>query len=707
MFLVDFKNTVDRYHATIFSSNVLEACKVLGIDATGNYSGHQVTTKLYENIKDALQTDNAETEKITRSALLKLQGELVYRHVLYNEDPVVYLKTLKVINDSCRPNVNFFPPFTQVEKWERAIVNCKNYNSFAPNTHSILFGSIREDYPKEFDIATSVKWLISKGCKIDIKNSNIYIVKGIESVIKDLEKKISKIGGLSLIKSLFHLLNSNKLYSARFERYFITREASGISYDKCPQIPFGLLLNLSLKYPYQNLNLTTPQVNKLLGEIIQSATIIVNGAYGVQHYNFWNFHFQSGETIIQFFPEIALWDTLFPIPQCRPSSALEICDNLFSFIIEVDFQKELGFTRVELFSVVEEINKSVTDVHIPQVIYCSQLCKSLKHINKSKIQLILDLLSHNSTVNEKYILPSDYGTIDFWQKPLIRLNSNKFLFINKSWCAPSYFESIAMPLREKFKLQKKDLDNEIGGQLERYLQNKLTTKEITFKTGDYDVDGNHGECDLLIESDKAIVLIEFKKKPLTRKAKSGIDTNLFIDLSESLLDAQFQAGRTELVLREKGSVTLTAKDGSLQTVNLNGKHIERIALTQLEYGGFHDKAIFKHFLIELLTNSYETNSNEPSEIKKFGKLKEKQKKWVEQYNQFCAIDTDYPNRPFWDCWFMSLPQLLEVINLSTDNNSFYETLCKTKHVTLSTLDWYREFDIMTKSTEAEHTNEAQ
>src|ERR1700739_460669 len=101
MLLIDFKNTVDRYHETISSNNVLEAGEVLGIDTTGSYSGHQVTTKLYENIKDALQTDDAETEKITRNTLLKLQDELVYRHVLYNEDPVVYLRTLKVINDSC------------------------------------------------------------------------------------------------------------------------------------------------------------------------------------------------------------------------------------------------------------------------------------------------------------------------------------------------------------------------------------------------------------------------------------------------------------------------------------------------------------------------------------------------------------------------------------------------------------------------------
>lgn len=700
MLLTDFKNTVDKYKATILSRDLLEACNVLGIDTSRGYSGRQVTTQLYANIKDALQVDSLEPDKISRTTLLNLQSELIYRHVLYNEEPVEYLRTLKVINDSCRPDVNFFPPFTEADKWEKAIINCKNYNSFAPDTHSILFGNIRTDYPKDFDIATSVKRLIEKGCEIEFKNSDIHIVSGLEAVVAEIDEKIKNLGGVVVIQSLLNHLNLQKKYSPRFERYFITRETSGISYDQRPQIPFGFLLNLSLKYPYENLKATNQ--NAILTEIIELAITISNGAYGVQHYNFWEFHFQSGETIIKFFPEIVLWDTLFSIPQCRPASALEICDNLFSFITDMDFKNALGFTRFELLSVIEEINKSVINVHFPQIIYHSKLCKSLKHIDKSKIQLILDLISHTSTVNKKYSLPSDYVTIDFWKKPLIKLGATKFLFINKSWCAPSYFEAISTPLRENFKAQKKDLDNEIGKQLETFLQSKLTTKGISFKTGDYDVDGNHGECDLLIESDKAIILIEFKKKVLTGKSKSGVDTNLFIDLSESILDAQFQAGRTEIILREKGSITLSSKDGSTQTINLNDRQIERVALTQLEYGGFHDRSIFKHFLVGLLTNSYGTYSTDKTTIAKFDKLKAKQEKWIEQYNRLCAIDKNYPKHPFFDCWFMSLPQLLEIIAQSTDNNTFYETFRKTKHVTLSTLDWYREFDIAT--TRLENTN---
>ena len=691
MLLDDFKHAVDSHSATISLDNIEQVIEVLELETVEGFGRSQVEDKLYQNIREAIHLHSeGKSDKVSKTAFLKLQSDLIYRYILFNENPVEYLKVLRVIQDSCRQNGDYFLPFSNTKQWEKAIINAKNYNAFSPSTFSIKLENLRRDYPKDFDIATSVKQLVEKGCKVEIKDSDIHIVSGLEAVIEEINEKVKTMGGIVLIKSLFNHLNQHKKYSSRFERYFITREASAISFEQRPQIPYGFLLNLSLKYPHE-----TPKVKNLqsiLDEIVDLA-ITISNSFGVQHYNFWEFHFQTGETITQFFTDIVLWDTMFAIPQCRPSSALDICDNLFSFISDSDFNSALGFTRNDFILVSAEINKLVTNNHTPTVVYLSALSKSLKHIDKSKIQTILDLLSHQSNVNEKYLLPTDYISIDFWKKPLMKLGATKFLLMNASWCAPNYFESIATPIRANFKLHGRNLDNDLGRQLEIYLQKKLITKGITFKTGNYDVDGLHGECDLLIESEKAIILIEFKKKVLTGKAKSGVDINLLLDLSESILDAQIQAGRTEIILREKESITLTEKNGSTQTVNLNDRQIERVALTQLEFGGFHDRSIFKHFLTALLTHSYGTYSTDSKTIEKFEKLKVKQAKWVEQYNKLCVIDTDYPKHPFFDCWFMSLPQLLEVISLSSDGNTFYEILRKTKHVSLNTLDWYREFDI--------------
>lgn len=686
--LLEFKNAVDSFAATISADNLKDACDLLGIDTTNGYGGSQISDKLYQIIRDAIHLNNEDEDKISRSAFFKLQTELIYRYILFDENPIEYLKVLQVIRDSCRQNGNYLSSFSNKEDWEKAIVSAKNYNTFSPSTFPLQLGSLRQDYPRDFDIATSVKLLVGKGCSVEIADSNIHIISGLELVVQEIEEKVKTIGGVVVMKSLFNHLSTNSKYSSEFERYFFVREASGLSSNQSPQIPYGFLLNLALKYPYESQGVKHPQ--KWLDEILHLSINVSNGAYGVQQYSFWEFHFQSAETIVEFYVDIVLWDTMFAVSQCRPSFALDICDNLFSFISEDDFKNALGFTRAEFIIVSAQLDKLITNIHSPTIVYHSALCKILKHIDKKVIQMVLDLLSHQSQVNKNYNLPSDYISIDFWKKPLIKLGPTKFFLVNQSWSAPNFFEAVTTPLRSYFKSHNKNLDNELGKQLELYLQSKMMAKGISFITGDYEVDGLHGECDFMIESDKAIILIEFKKKVLTGKAKSGVDIDLIIDLSESILNAQIQAGRTEIILREKGEITLKNAVRT-QTIYLKGRSIERVALTQLEFGGLHDRAIFKHFLVTLLTHSFNTHSKDSKIVERFNKLNDKQQQWAEQYNKLCEIDTNYHKNPFFDCWFMSLPQLLEIINLSTGNNSFYDNFRKSKHISLSTLDWYYEF----------------
>ncbi len=692
MLLTDFKNTVDSYSATLLSDNLGEAYEKLKMDGSGGHAARAVTDMLYEKINQALACSNGLPDKLRKTKVFGLQEVLVYRYVLYGENPVEYLQALKVIQDSCRQTGNYFPPFSATAQWQEAIVNSKNYIKFSPRTHGVTITNLRNEYAKAYDIATSVKQLHEKGCEIEITDDGVFVKSGLESVVLELSQKIKEIGGLVVIRSLFNHLQGSNQYSTRFERYFITRTASGISIDQKPQIPIGFLLNLALKYPYEKSENKNAQ--KTLDEITHLAIVISNGAYGVQQYNSWEFHFQSGETIVQFCSDIALWDSMFSIPQCRPSLAVEICNKLFSFITDTDFLTATGFLRSEFVDVVKVITELPADSGLPFIIYSSRINKAIKHIEKTSIQKILDFISHNGAINKDYALPADYSSIDFGTKPLVKLGPTKFLLTSSSWCAPNYFESLAGPLREHLKKNKQDLDNALGRHLEEFLQGKFTGAGIHFLSGDYREGAVAGECDFLIEGSSAIILIEFKKKVLTRKSKSGIDTNIMLDLSASILSAQLQAGRTEIILRERGSVTIATKTGEVK-VNLNGRKIERVALTQLEFGGFQDRGVIQQFFRALLTHSFGTFSEEPGIIKKFKQLEEKRQRWVEQYNKLCDLDPGFAHFPFFNCWFVSLPQLMEIINLSDDTDSFCKAFVLTKHLTANTLDWYKEFDLAT------------
>ena len=95
--------------------------------------------------------------------------------------------------------------------------------------------------------------------------------------------------------------------------------------------------------------------------------------------------------------------------------------------------------------------------------------------------------------------------------------------------------------------------------------------------------------------DEIVILIEVKKKPLTRRARAGSDLSLVLDLAQSLLEAQEQAGNHEMRLLREGYLDLN-ENGETYRVQLNGRSIERIALSFTDFGSFHDRLFLEKFL---------------------------------------------------------------------------------------------------------------
>ena len=660
----------------------------LGIDITYHYSSRLIQDEIITRFKADFDKSGAtETESISVNKLGEIAENLIYKLLLFDEPVLEYLNILQTLFAIKDARIKRIPPLEDTESWGRIISNLKDYKLISMNTYDLSTDTLREHYPQEYDRVTQLKKLISVGCEVSIVNDDIEI-KNTELAINRLDDLIKEIGGITLANGIFNLLKENN-YSSYFERYHLTRQGNGLSMHQKPQIPFGYLLNLCVKYPYENQS--KKNIHHLLTEIQNLSIAIITGCYNVQHYNQWTNFFQTGVTIIKFCTEIALWDSIYSLIQIRPQLSLEILQELFNEIEDEIFVQVIGVNKENCFSVIKELLDSVTSINGVKIIYLSAISKVLRNIDKQEIKRVLDVISHSSTPNSKYLLPSDFTEVDFQFNPLIKLGETKYMLMDKSWCSPSLFESFAT----EFRLAKvKNFDSNIGYALESLIYNWLQSHNITYCHGNYTVDSIDGECDLLIESNEAIILIEFKKKVLTRKAKSGIDIDILIDLSDSILSSQLQAGRTELVLREKGEITLTElKTNNSKTVYWKDRTIERISLTQLDFGGFHDKNIINQFFKALLTHSYGTYSEEKRIIKKFESLKEKQQTWGEQYTKLKDLDKGFDHFPYFNCNFLNLGQLLEIINLSTDNESFYDKLKSNKFVTFGTLDFYREFEL--------------
>jgi len=233
----------------------------------------------------------------------------------------------------------------------------------------------------------------------------------------------------------------------------------------------------------------------------------------------------------------------------------------------------------------------------------------------------------------------------------------------------------------------KGLDEKIGASIERFLEVEFALHGVRVTGGDYDIDGEHGECDLIIDADSVVVLAEVKKKSLTRRARAGSDAHLLLDLAGSLLAAQAQAGWHEVRLRRLGYLDVK-RNGITTRLELNGREIERVAVSLFDFGSFQDRILLTRFL--------ETNMNvrfTPADSRLSPKFDEINDALVQIREQVAALHPGEQavNQPFFHCWFLSVPQLLVLLDDVTSGAGFKEALWKSRHIVTGSSDLY--FDL--------------
>lgn len=222
--------------------------------------------------------------------------------------------------------------------------------------------------------------------------------------------------------------------------------------------------------------------------------------------------------------------------------------------------------------------------------------------------------------------------------------------------------------------------------MERFVAQEFTKRQIPILSGEYDHNEEHGECDLIVEVPNMVIFLELKKKALTRQARAGNDVNLLLDIAGSLLDAQAQAGWHEVRLTQRGEINLFY-NGTESTIKLDGRKIEKIAVSMLDYGSFQDRIILKRFLEATLNRNF--HPRDESLSTKFNKINNSLREITEQ------VILKYPGQkqveqPFFNCWFISIPQLLVLMDGVTDASSFRDALGICRNVTMGVCDFYYE-----------------
>lgn len=674
----DFRALVDRTQVQL-PEGLTERYTYLGMPLQGAYTSSAISDELYRKIRGSFSSSSEDIMRASRS----LASQLIYDAELDGVMIDPYLNIAEHICDAMR-NPHASTEGTE-DNWPAAIQYAVDH------AHTSLYKVDASLFKQELNLAAAAKSLQRKGYRFQRQAELLYLeLESEKRLIKRLESLIMKMGGISVLARLFRALQPT--YSTALERYLLNLDKGSIYHSPQPHTPYGYLLHLAVKHPWGKKPLRN--TDDAWAEIVQLSTEYAS-IYDVQRFNQFALMHIAPRDLLKEFRELAIFDALFRLPQANTGTALSIMQGLTADM-NIDVPHGVGWTVRHVLEITSFVFGATVSLKGPIRLQVDQFRKGCPEIPEAVLTYLLkDALSHPvEGANQNFSKPTDAPYLDpeqhmvghnFYSKPLLR-NANGYWLVDRSVCSLGFLEALFTLLRN----EDPKFDGALGPAIENYLIREFSQHRIQCSSGKYRVDGENGECDIVIETEKVVFFLELKKKPLTRNARSGSDIHLLIDLAGSLLDSQVQAGWHEIRIRKAGYLDLKRDDKTVR-IELKGRSIERLSITLLDFGVFQDRIMIARFLETCLLSTFSLTpgiENEKLE-KSINGLNRAAEDWREQSK--LLYGAEMVNNPFMHCWFLSLPQLLLVLEGVDGPEAFRNAMLVNRHLIMNTQDFYYEY----------------
>ena len=682
--LATFRVTVDACGsgAAAHAGSLQSLYDYVGLPPAGNMSTFEVHKVLESAVKAAFKSEPL----LVRQAFLRLRRQLVNEHVLLDRKLEPYASVCDFIIDMVREKA--LPPTSDNDDWETAILHAFDHVQLQPSPFSLQ----RERFlPREYAIARAARRLRDAGFGLTISEAEISLSEeSDERLITEIERLVAVIGGINLARRIFAALTPS--YYPRQERYHVINPASPTG-GGSPSIPFGYLLLLAEKFPHGRRPVENTDVNfgRLMRLSIDYASLL-----DAQDYHSTFLRPSDPKLALEQLPKTALHDTLFRFPQMRGSDVVEILKGSLDFV-EPERKIE-GFSLSEISYVIGAALERARNTRGPVLLLANHISRTKGDIDKKTIQGVMDrVLSHPRVgANQRFRRPRDASpnsvdvaqrlNPDFSRRPLLQGYSAGLYLLDRALCAPACLEAVYGPLRNSIA----QFDDKVGKSIERFLRRVLMEKGIPSATGHYVSRGLLGECDVIVETSEVIFLIEIKKKALTTLSRAGSTAHLLIDLAESMLKAQVQAGWHELALKRDGLLELNY-EGATRRIVLQDRSVERIALSLFDFGSFQNRSLVFNFFESFFNSSLSVNSVDFEE--KFDSINNLLREIQTQLLELYPGERDY-RQPFFNCWFLSLPQIMVILDDAKGVEDFKRAIWSTRHIETGGNDFYHAFAYM-------------
>ncbi|MFL0806648.1 MAG: hypothetical protein K6L60_05105 [Oceanobacter sp.] len=438
--------------------------------------------------------------------------------------------------------------FQHIDFWKDLIKKIYLLNMINSNQYSNCFSEHRyrhPDFNKLPKLISAIKNIEEKlKEEIDIIDSVVVFRKNQEDrIINKIEKKLSLLNLFDSLRFIFNLYQDKK-------------EKNQIEYT----IPYKYIVNILVK----NISYSKHKFNNNKNKSINAIELLCSfiSLYQLKEDRFEMMNI-SEHNLVEHLKKQVFYSNFYPLYSLKTNTLIEYIEYIIKPSIKEElFHNKFGFNTNDLIDFFKMLDTQTDDI----------VTFSRDNIFNNELN-ILELFSINADqVNKNYTTIKNLSNSLnlFTMNPIIQYK-NEFYIIGFKYFKMNFYNSLVEKIRKNLD---KDINQKIGSNVDIFVETIFD--KIKNKHGYEVFSGNYKppkkenpESDLLLKSQKEIILIENKNKYLTNLSFSGSDSNILKDFVLSFAFSQKQLLKHERNLKKYKEIRFTKDQRELTYENQN------------------------------------------------------------------------------------------------------------------------------------------
>lgn len=546
--------------------------------------------------------------------------------------------------------------------------------------------SLQMSYANDYAIGRAIKYLKAEGIQVQINGDDIDTdEKNEDALTEKIDGLARLIGGADIINLMLKDLNEVARYDSDMGQFLIGRRFNQYGGADGPQVPWGFIFNLGIKHILSTPRFTNESAYRKLKEITIHALCIME----LQPYSHWEEPFIDTDELLLYMQRSVVYDSVFTITQMKAQHAQQMYSGLWSN----EEKNSITVDGLQLQSLISLMDGVLAAAKIDQLetIDLKRMSETLR-CGKDRLERWLDMISHVDSPNPEFRFPPRATKINYREKPLIRLKKGIYLVLPRPMLAPLLAEfSVEFCAKAR-----KSVRDSIGQSIETLIRTRMAGCGVSNSSGKYDYRKSEtdiqmaSDCDVVVQSPEHIIFFECKAKQLTRSARSGDDLSLVVDMSKSLIQSQTQAMVHEKLLLSRNTLDLIDERSNVTSLPYKHHRIERVSVSLWGYGSLQSDIFIAKFLRTCFTSTF--GSTQVDADRQLRTLESKELRLFRSAGNGLADFTEEGwQRPFLSARFLSVSNMLLLLEFSSDTESFVHKLMRGKSMSNGSRDFVLEF----------------